>query len=213
MLDRPVYYAALGDSITVGVGSLLAPGFVKQYAIISEKALQTRVFYQKFAKNGANSRDVIRVLEKPNCRRAIAQADIITITAGGNDLIDAGRIYSKTGNANVFRASLEETKSNFSYIISTIANLQGETYHDTMIRIVNLYNPNPGMPEAAQWINEYNSYLYSLSSANVRIADVYSVFQQDPREFLFIDHIHPNRRGYQVIAHQLYLTGYSPLVY
>ncbi len=217
MQRSPLLYVALGDSLTNGVGSFFAPGFVKLYAQMTEHTLDRKVIYRRFAKNGATTRDILNKLNNREIQKAIYAADIITITAGGNDLIDAGDIYFRTGNIQVFIDSLNHAETNMSLILNNIIRLNSKNKKVTLIRIINLYNPYPYLYEADEWIRSYNNYLYQFSSDNIRIANIYTVFYGHLKEYLTIDHVHPSAKGYQVIAHRLYaleyypLTGFSPL--
>jgi hypothetical protein len=40
--DKLLIYIALGDSLTVGIGAIFKPGFVKRFALMVEKALNKK---------------------------------------------------------------------------------------------------------------------------------------------------------------------------
>ena len=96
MKKRHINYCGLGDSLTVGVGSnIFEKGFIGKYLFLTRK----RPFNQPiapavFARVGATTGDILKSFEHPFVCRTIKEAEIITITAGGNDLIDAAEQFS-----------------------------------------------------------------------------------------------------------------------
>lgn len=85
-------YVALGDSITTGYG--LADGeksFVDHFA--EAEGLEATVA----AAEGATSADLLAGLSSPELLADVAQADVVTVTIGGNDLL--GALYSYLANA------------------------------------------------------------------------------------------------------------------
>ncbi|RYM06205.1 hypothetical protein EWH99_03745 [Sporolactobacillus sp. THM7-7] len=79
------FYVALGDSLTVGVGStLFLPDFVAHYRKTLETVLRQPVGLRVLAKNGATTEDILYALQHPEVEKTIREADVITITAGGN---------------------------------------------------------------------------------------------------------------------------------
>ena len=77
-----VNYVALGDSITTGYGLGDAPSFAE---IVAEK--QGYTLNDRLAADGTTSAELPILVEMG--REAIVSADLITITIGGNDLMEA----------------------------------------------------------------------------------------------------------------------------
>ena len=78
-------YLALGDSITAGFG--LGEGeqsFAEQAAQASGLTLE-----DSFAQNGLTSAELLAQLSREDVKAAVEDADFITITIGGNDLLNA----------------------------------------------------------------------------------------------------------------------------
>ncbi|OEH93785.1 GDSL-type esterase/lipase family protein [Bacillus solimangrovi] len=210
-----LYYVALGDSLTVGVGTtLFTPGFVYRYANKSERHVQEAIFYQTCAETGATSKEILDSLNYRSVQRKIRQANIITITAGGNDLIQAARIYENTKDETVFFKSLSSAKQNMTLMINKITalkqNIKGQRY---IIRILNLYNPLPTISVANKWIDQYNHHLSQLTShPHVLVANINRVFKGHEKQLLSKDHIHPNDLGYERMAIALEQLGYRELM-
>ena len=84
-------YVALGDSITYGVG--LSGDEQAFPEIIAEKY---EYELENLAVSGATSGDLLAVVENPDNADILANADVITITIGGNDLM--GALYQYLAN-------------------------------------------------------------------------------------------------------------------
>ncbi|MFC5469999.1 GDSL-type esterase/lipase family protein [Cohnella suwonensis] len=203
-----IHYAAIGDSLTSGVGDLFGGGFVPKYANIMRHRLQREVVYDNLGMSGARSDKILAVIRSDyGVRTTLRNADVITITAGGNDLVDAAKGY---GNSDAYRQALAKSRHNIAAMLEAIRQLKvGQ--RDYLIRLVDLYNPSPAMPESSVWIRRFNAQLDNLQDATVRVANIYDAFSGRERELLFFDRFHPNSRGYAVIADALDRLGYGPL--
>ncbi|HEU5139536.1 MAG TPA: GDSL-type esterase/lipase family protein [Bacillales bacterium] len=211
--NKPLLYTAIGDSLSVGTGSFLAPGFEKRYAALAEHQLHHPVQIQIFAKNGATSADILHRLRSKKVHKSIYESSIITITAGGNDLIQAYRAYSKTRMVYVFEQAIRQFSENLSNIMQYIYSVKSSDTHLFMIRLVGLYNPFPHIQGSDYYVQSFNRHLQHFSGSNTSIADIYYPFRRYGKKLLSIDGLHPNGKGYQVIANVLNQTGYYPLNY
>nr|WP_306220140.1 GDSL-type esterase/lipase family protein [Cohnella sp. WQ 127256] len=205
-----IRYAAIGDSLTAGVGDLFGGGFVPKYGRYIQEAIQQPVTYDKIGFPGARSAYILTVIRSDNKVRDILQhADIITLTVGGNDLVDAAKAFAVQQNDEPFRQALVNCKHNFAGILSTIRQLKSGR-NPYLIRAVDLYNPSPSLPESDYWVKRFNQHLESFEDGNMKVANIFNSFKGRERALLWIDHLHPNARGYQVIAEALHDQGYTP---
>ncbi|MFD2617874.1 GDSL-type esterase/lipase family protein [Terrilactibacillus laevilacticus] len=212
--SSPLNYVAIGDSLTVGVGStIFTPGFVERYKKLTEQALNRPLAVVTFAKKGATSSQIYLTFDFPPLLNALKHAELITLTAGGNDFIQAGKQFLRTRNTGFLYHALNTSMANIKRMIIIIHQMTQNQYHPIMIRILNLYNPFPQIPEINDWITLFNQQLLTLSHPPyIQIADIYHAFLGHERELLFIDHIHPNPRGYEVMAQTVVQLGFSPLL-
>ena len=81
----------LGDSISSGEG--LKAGECGYYDYVADCTGGTLT---NLAKSGATTHDVIAVLDDASNKDTIADADIICISAGGNDLMQPAKAYFET---------------------------------------------------------------------------------------------------------------------
>ncbi|KOO48935.1 GDSL-type esterase/lipase family protein [Viridibacillus arvi] len=208
---NPLRYLAIGDSLTVGIGVLfLDPGFVEYYRGMSQQILKKSVFYKKYARSGATTEDVLKMLHSPSVTEAVNCADIITITAGGDDLINAAKEFLINKNEESVSHAINQSLKNYSKIIDRIRHLDKQDQY--ILRLTNLYNPFPGIPIADEAIKAFNSSINRFGlEMNVKVADLYSVFKGNERALLSKKGgIHPNSEGYYQMALALSRLGYSP---
>ncbi|WP_270182121.1 SGNH/GDSL hydrolase family protein [Alkalihalobacillus sp. CinArs1] len=198
-------YSAIGDSITLGTGTILfSPTFPDYYRSAIFDKLEEHVLLTKYARNGATTRDVRDWLEQS---LPIEHANVITITAGGNDLIDAAEEFAINKEEVVFQKALEVCCTNMNWIVS---HLSMTVKKPAMIRIVNLYNPYPHLSFAKDWVNRFNQNLVTCTKNNdVKVADAYRLFEGNEERLLSFDGIHPNECGHMVISEALVYTGIS----
>lgn len=203
-------YTAIGDSLTTGFGALPGNGFVPVYRRMAEVRLRSFVAYNNLGVNGLTSAALDqRIGSSSTFRQAIKEAEIITISIGGNDLIRAARSTRRSSDA--LRTALQECKQHFSSIMGRIYSLKSGANEPYIIRIVGLYNPYPQISEATDWVLQFNRYAAQYSNYVCGFANIYPAFAGNERELLSLDHLHPNGRGYRTIAEHLNALGYGRL--
>jgi lysophospholipase L1-like esterase len=202
-MREAIRYLAFGDSLTVGYGAAPGLGFVPLYASSLSAAVGRDVQPNNVGVNGATTQNLLDSLRTdPGIRAGVKDADIITITAGGNDLLQAALPFVYEGDDNILKSALQAYEANYRGILETIREIKGDDT-DLLIILVGLYNPLPLMTEASVWVRKFNDFLRQLAGSAVRVVDVYDVFIGRERELLYSDHIHPNAKGYAVIAGQI----------
>jgi lysophospholipase L1-like esterase len=173
--------------------------------------LNTSVTVHICARSGLTTKEILHMIDQPFCKQQLTKSNIITITAGGNDLIDAVLEYQNNHDERIFLETLLLSRDHFRSILTRIAELK-KGKPNYIIRISNLYNPLPDVPLAEKWISRFNNHLQQLAlSPHVKIANLYAAFQNHTDAYLSRDNIHPNSLGYQVIAKEMRKTGYKPL--
>ncbi|MCY7834663.1 GDSL-type esterase/lipase family protein [Bacillus haynesii] len=206
-------YTALGDSLTVGVGAgLFEPGFVQRYKRKMEVDLNEEVSLLVFAKSGLETSEILAMLNEPFIMEQVKKADVITITGCGNDLLQSLEIYEKEKDEHVFLEASSHCQKSYSGMLEKIRDIKGEKDTRYLVRLLNLYNPFPSIELADKWISGFNRHLKQLESApQIKVIDTYAVFKGREKEYLSIDRVHPNSRGYEAMAEKLRAAGYGPL--
>ncbi|OAB77216.1 lysophospholipase [Paenibacillus crassostreae] len=208
-----IHYTAIGDSLTVGFGAMPGNGFVPVYRGLAEYKLQTFVASDNLGINGLTSLGLYDYVSRnATYQHSLREADLITISIGGNDMIRAARSSNGSNLDFHFKQALADCKINFSRIIKTIYDLKKNSNGVYLIRVVGLYNPFPQIEEASKYIQQYNHFVETYSKETFAVANIYNFFRGREKELLFIDRIHPNGRGYRLIAEQLVRLGLRPLI-
>ncbi|WP_407271991.1 GDSL-type esterase/lipase family protein [Radiobacillus sp. PE A8.2] len=198
-MHTPLLYTALGDSLTIGNGTYFSAGFVDRYAYKLSSQYQCHVITRLHAKPKLTSTELLLMAEQPDVIEDIANAKIITITIGGNDLIQANKDYKKSDDPQVFRKALALFHKNIQLLIDHIRNIKGADNY--IIQVVGLYNPLPDLAHSESWVQRFNSTLQLMESRKVSYIDIYKPF--DFYKNKVRSGIHPNGRGYQIIANRL----------
>ncbi len=202
-------YTAIGDSITLGTGTILfSPTFVDFYKNDLQCSISKKVNVSVFAENGATTFEVKKWLA---CSKIdLGQTEIVTLTVGGNDLIDAAESYAITKKDTVLDDALKVCCQNMSWIVSYLSKALKQSDGKAMIRIVNLYNPIPTIPFSDYWVKQFNRHIDKCSTGElVRVANVFPVFKGREKQLLASDCIHPNTHGHKEISNVLMKTGIS----
>ena len=176
-------YVALGDSITTGYGlTENETGFARQVADSNGYTLTN------LAKDGATSSMLLTSLSDSEVSSAIASADLITITIGGNDLMNAlyaylADAYNTQNNTGIteedVKASLAGTHSEIQqstmlilaaskisdFLQSTEATTALGAFTTNLTNIISAIKGNNSSAEIIV-VNQYNPYS-RLSTGNL----------------------------------------------
>ncbi|KQL55046.1 hypothetical protein AN964_17060 [Heyndrickxia shackletonii] len=205
-------YCAIGDSLTVGIGSTyFIKGFITKYLWLLRRSQNLPIVPYIYGRSGATTANILKMLQHPFVKEGIIRSNIITITAGGNDLIDAAQVFLKNKNEKDFFLAVEHGKKNLATIIDTILKMKNGGV-PFIIRMMNLYDPFENIPGTDKWVEAFNLGIEQLSSPPaIKVANVHDRFKGRTNELLANDHVHPNNRGYEVIADALFELGIDPL--
>lgn len=204
---------AIGDSLTVGVGApVFGKGYVGRYVGFTQDSFNNQIIVNNYAVTGTTSEEILYSLKDKQVRKSIKKSKIILITAGGNDLIQAAFKFMLTSREEPIYQALDQCKKNLAKIFKVIFKIKKNTKDSFIIRICTLYNPYFRWSKANEWVNLFNEHIKSYERMpNVKVADLYDVFKGREKELVCFDTIHPNKRGYQVIAVSLFELGYKEI--
>lgn len=209
--EGPLNYVVLGDSIGYGSGV-----YNSQDACYGKIVADTNGYnYSNYAVPGYRSEDLLYItLGRSDVRNAVAQADIISISIGGNDFLQQD-LPKLIGLAMVGDYHyLEDIEANLYTNLDRIVTLIKELNPDCTILMQTLYNTHIAAMGAIYdlaipRVNEaVLSYLANNPGA-YEIVDVAAAFEGHP-EYVAVDTIHPTAVGNVVIA-ELVLAKISEL--
>lgn len=124
-------YVALGDSVAAGVVGFLGEDTVNSYPEYLEASLENHgvdVNLNNIAVSGYRRGDVIKQLGEPAVINMMADADLVTTTIGGNDLLPILKMFDipysdfqiLLGEAGV--SSFDQTTAFSKYGVQTLSN-------------------------------------------------------------------------------------------
>ncbi|WP_280772294.1 GDSL-type esterase/lipase family protein [Salipaludibacillus daqingensis] len=198
-----LFILALGDSLTRGTGDTTGQGYVTYVLEDLKSSGDNSINLSNLAVGGFTSEQLIDQLQESEIQRQIAQADMIFMTIGGNDLFQGGQALMAY-SSEMIEETTQQYKENLTSIYTTIesANPNAVVYH------VGLYDPfqeldnsNQTSSTVRQW--NFESAEIAASFDNVVYVPSYDLFELNVSDFLFSDQFHPNNRGYELIGRRL----------
>ena len=164
---KVVTYVAIGDSLTKGVGdSTNQGGFVPLLAqsLTNESGLEFKAI--NYGVSGNTSGQILsRMQEKKEIRKDLKQAQLLTITVGGNDLRKA--ILEDTSNLDLDR--FEKASKTYEKNLKQIIELTRKDNPDLPIYVVGIYNPLylnfPDLTELQTLVDQWNQRTEETLSA------------------------------------------------
>lgn len=202
---RTLRYLAIGDSLTVGYGAEAGYGFVELFARLLEQHADRSVLVENAGVIGHTSKEIRQKLEQnKSLQESIAKADIITVTAGGNDILQAAYPYFLNGDTNPLKKTLKSCKRNIEAIMRFIAAIKGDQAAPYLILLITLYNPIPMIEESKYWVSKLNEHIESIKSPRLQFVTIYQDYLGREEELISEDHVHPNALGYQIMARRVF---------
>ena len=164
---KVVTYVAIGDSLTKGVGdSTNQGGFVPLLAqsLTNETGLEFKAI--NYGVSGNTSGQILsRMQEKKEIGKDLKQAQLLTITVGGNDLRKA--ILEDTSNLDLDR--FEKASKTYEKNLKQIIELARKDNPDLPVYVVGIYNPLylnfPDLTELQTLVDQWNQRTEEILSA------------------------------------------------
>lgn len=198
-------YLALGDSLTAGLGAS-ETGYLRLQAFVPRLTTHLRNEYQVHVENhgipGITSDQLLFYIQQgPGVKEKLQEADLLTITIGGNDLLQLLRTQ------DLSQTVIQNTIQQFGQVIETTISEIRQQNKKTPIYIMGLYSPyDPGHPlheVGKQSISAYNQELARRINKfdGVNLVSVFESFQERGTQLTHISNndIHPNDQGYELI--------------
>lgn len=204
------HIAALGDSLTEGVGNEKMHGYVGITANMLKKQKNVnQVSYTDLGHRGDTSLDLLHVLKKSSAREVVKRANTIFLTIGGNDLVRVLRNHFMDLTASDFTTEQKTFSAHLQQIFSQIRQLNPHA----QVYFFGLYNPfeeylgranKDFIPILNNW--NANSRKISGSYKDVHFIPTYDIFKGKSSTLLYEDHFHPNSKGYRLLSARLVTT-------
>jgi lysophospholipase L1-like esterase len=191
----------VGDSLAKGTGDETGKGFARDVFEAYQKKGKAEI--TNLAVNGMESPEIRGVVETPNVRALAARANLILVSAGGNDL-SHGATRGGTGAADVVE-NVATSQARYVQNLRGILAALREANPSARIAVLGLYDPfgqeggagRLGSSVVLQW-NEVLAET-ALAFPNVVVIPTFDLFQGRP-DRLSADRYHPNAAAYEEIA-------------
>ena len=197
--NRPHTYMAFGDSITVGEGSTDRTGYRGPLEERLEAHFGAATVVNQGISGTRSNRGAERIRDSLNRTRPA----YTLVMYGTNDWNDDTCRSSAPACFTVasLRRILETAKARSSLpVLATIPP-------------VNVGYDARAPASRQVWVQEMNGFLRTLArEEGAVLADVYEALAREPNlSSLFVDHVHPNDRGYEIIADEFFRALSQPL--
>lgn len=228
LFEKQMNYAALGDSLTEGVGDATGQGgFVPLFAKDLENDKNVKVNSSNFGKAGDTSTQIYdRMQQQSKIMTGLKKADIITLTVGGNDVMKVIRdniSQISTLDATAFEQPAKAYQKHLRQILAAIRKVNNHA----PIYVLGIYNPFylnfPQITTMQTVINNWNTATDSVVKSEKKayfvpindliykgvdgkkgVADDQTTGGEDNDLLYTGDHFHPNNVGYQIMAQAVY---------
>ncbi|HFI0345832.1 TPA: SGNH/GDSL hydrolase family protein [Streptococcus suis] len=221
-VNRKFRYLALGDSLTEGVGDVTGQGgFVPLLAqsLVNEYGYEVDV--QNFGVSGNTSKQILkRMKENEELQQALKEADLLTLTVGGNDL----RKVIVSNLSNLKLSTFDKPAREYGRNLEKIVKRARQENANLPIYILGIYNPfYLSFPELTEMQTVVDKWNQTTKQITEKYKDVYFVEINDllykglegemglsqsssvsTNNLLYEDdHFHPNNTGYEIMKKAL----------
>ncbi|MEG0472170.1 MAG: GDSL-type esterase/lipase family protein [Solibacillus sp.] len=197
---RDVKFLALGDSLTRGIGdekkefgyTVRLQNELEKWSAVKEVELDNR------GKNGRRSDQLLALVKKGHYDEEIAEADIITMTLGGNDVMKVVKKNLFTLQKSMFDKEVPKFTANYEEIMAEIRMRNPEV----PIILVGFYNPfSIIVDEVTPFeiiVQEWNTTIEELAQQdeNACFVSIEDLFTSNEDMVYHVDFFHPNSAGY-----------------
>jgi lysophospholipase L1-like esterase len=194
----------LGDSLARGTGDESGRGWAGD--VFDAYKLRGTARMANLGVDGAESSDVRKVAETPNVRTLASSADIILLSAGGNDLSHSATRDIRS--AAEMAGSLDKARDAYAANLRAILKDLRDANPMSPIYLIGLYDPfgmqGPEGRLGRSVILGWNSLVAetALAFPGVHVVPTFDLFDGRP-DRLSADRFHPNRKGYALIAQRV----------
>lgn len=204
---RDVKLLTLGDSLTRGVGdekqdfgyTVRLQKELEKWPAIKEVELDNR------GKNGRRSDQLLALLKRGHYDEEVADADLITMTLGGNDVMKVVKKNLFSLQKAMFDKKLPDFIGNYEEIIGEIRMRNPEV----PIILIGFYNPfsiivdeiTPFDPIIHEWNKEIRDL--AKQDQNACFVSIEDLFTSNEDMVYHVDFFHPNSAGYERMTERM----------
>jgi len=202
---------AIGDSLTAGTGDNTGKGYVGRVREKLEQQSGKPVFVlNNLAIPGYKSDQLLSDLALKKTQDALASADIILLTIGGNDIFAGGEGIFTGENQTEFnpQGALERMDPALKRMDQVFQAIN-QANPDATVMYIGLYHPFLDLDpqrEGSLIVQRWNNSVFEKANRypHMVVVPTYDLFEQNLIKYLSsADHFHPNGDGYERIADRI----------
>ncbi|MEI4768240.1 GDSL-type esterase/lipase family protein [Psychrobacillus sp. FJAT-51614] len=204
---RTIHLVGIGDSLTKGVGDeLKRSGYIGRLKteLLQYKGIED-VILTNTALRGRRSDQLLKMMNNGDIDYAIRNADFVTITIGGNDLMKIVKKELFNLKVEPFQKGLVSYQNNYEKIIKKIREINS----NGKIVLIGIYNPLTVVSNEANEfetiIEEWNNSIEMLANEdkNACYVPIDKHFDTNANLVYHTDFFHPNSKGYQLMKESI----------
>lgn len=208
-VEPSIYYLALGDSLTKGIGDEKnKKGYTTRLVEKIEEISDADVYLDNRGKRGRRSDQLLKLIEKGHYDEEIENANLITITIGGNDMM---KIVRET-LLKLEKEPFDEGRGDFEERLTKIVSGIQQRNSDVPIILIGLYNPFATLaseiPEFDTIVDEWNETIEQIANNTPKacFVKVDDLFNTNTDLVYHSDFFHPNSYGYTIMTERILLN-------
>jgi lysophospholipase L1-like esterase len=192
----------MGDSIARGAGDETGKGLSFYLPDELKNKTPKEIAVNNVGIDGLQTNGLLALAQGEKLKPAIAAADLLLISIGGNDL---RRIRRLTAMAN--EDGFEKTFAGYATSLTSVLKTIRKTNADAIIIFIGLYYPSVQdiSPDDISLLLAWNEGTQKIIEQEGRAIFIptYDLFKLNAVKYVSIDALHPNAAGYQAIANRI----------
>ncbi|RRK10973.1 ethanolamine utilization protein EutQ [Lactiplantibacillus garii] len=158
---KSIKLVAVGDSLTEGVGDESEGGYVGQIKQTLTKKQHLKVTTTNAGKSGDRSDQILaRINKSKELQQKIAQADVITVTVGGNDLLQTLEGSITSNNTAKNNSTVAKAQTAYAKKLTTLFNKLQSLNKSASVFVFSIYNPIyvnfPNVTSITRYVSQWN---------------------------------------------------------
>ncbi len=200
------HYLVIGDSIAYGVG--IANMEDASYARMLSDTFKVNLVDDFYA--GCTSSDLLKYSRRPSVKQDVKDADLISISVGGNDFFSGDMEKLLAGATSGDYSYFDKLNKKYEKNLNKIIRQFTKWNPDVTITLQTIHNFFDAPDTAAvkdlgeEMVGRLNNTIRATAGKydNVKLIEIHHLFVGD-RSLLAFDHLHPSAKGNVVMAEQM----------